>query len=342
MKRRGTAAFGLCLLLLLLSVPHAYAQDDGDQEKLAQTGMKFLSVSLDPRAAGMGDAMTAVEGGAAMLFYNPAGMARLESAFNVSLGQTQWIAEIDYNLGSVAFRPFGGRYGVVGFSVMAVDYGDLQQTVRFDNEQGFLDLGTFSPTAWSVGVGYARALTDRFSVGAHVKFANQNLGDSVMEMEGESDFVFQSNEEGVLAYDFGMLYRTGFRSLNFAVSARNFAREIEYEEESFQLPLSLKIGVAMDMIDFTSFDKNTHSLLLAVDAEHPRDFAEQLKVGGEYTFLNTFSLRAGYIFPTDEQGINLGAGFRQKVAGIGFAADYAYTSFGIFSDVHRLAFQLSL
>lgn len=341
MKGRGTAAFGLCLLMLL-SIPHAHAQDDGDQEKLAQTGMKFLSVSLDPRAAGMGDAMTAVEGGAAMLFYNPAGMARLESAFSVLLGQTQWIAEIDYNLGSIAFRPFGGRYGVVGFSVMAVDYGDLQQTVRFDNEQGFLDLGTFSPTAWSVGVGYARALTDRFSVGAHVKFANQNLGDSVMEMEGESDFVFQSNEEGVLAYDFGMLYRTGFRSLNFAVSARNFAREIEYEEESFQLPLSLKIGVAMDMIDFTSFDKNTHSLLLAVDAEHPRDFAEQLKIGGEYTFLNTFSLRAGYIFPTDEQGINLGAGFRQRVAGIGFAADYAYTSFGIFSEVHRLAFQLSL
>ena len=32
-----------------------------------------------------------------------------------------------------------------------------------------------------------------------------------------------SNEKGVLAYDFGVHYKTGYESLTFAIAARNFA-----------------------------------------------------------------------------------------------------------------------
>ena len=80
---------------------------------------------------------------------------------------------------------------------------------------------------------------------------------------------------------------------------------------------------------------------VSVDAENPRDYAEQIKLGGEYTFYNTLSLRAGYIFPTAEQGISLGAGVQQEFAGFGFGADYAYTNFGVFSGVQRIALRLS-
>ena len=131
----------------------------------------------------------------------------------------------------------------------------------------------------------------------------------------------------------------GFRSLTVAAGARNFgAREIEYAEESFQLPLALRIGVAMDVLDLTAAGQSgVHALVVSVDSESPRDFSEQIKVGGEYTFMNTVSLRAGYIFPTDEQGINLGVGLQQRLGRFGVGADYAYTDFGVFSDVHRLA-----
>lgn len=327
--------------LLLGAAPRAVAQQDTEQEKLAQTGMKFLSVSADPRAAAMGSAMTAMEGGSSMLFYNPAGMARLGSTADVMLGQTGWIADIDYNFGSVAFRPFGGRLGVVGVTLAFADYGDLQETIRADNEQGFIDLGTFAPSAWTVGLGYARAITDRFAVGGQVKYASMDLGPSAMGMEGE-EVVRQENQEGTVAFDFGVLYNTGFRSLNFAVSARNFAPEVTFEEESFQLPLTLQIGVAMDVLDLTEFGaSNQHSFVVSLDAENPRDFSEQIKIGGEYTFLETLSLRAGYIFPTDQEGISLGAGVKQTFGGIGFGADYAYTDFGIFSGVQRIALRLS-
>ena len=285
--------------------------------------------------------MTAVEGGAALLFYNPAGMAWMEGATDVSLSQTGWIADINYNHGAIAFRPAGGRYGVIGATLTAVDYGDLQETIRADNEQGFLDVGTFSPTAFAVGLGYARTVTDRFSVGGQVKYATQDLGDAIAEANEDGTYARTPIDEGTLAYDFGVLYKTGFKSLNFAVAARNFAPDLTYAEESFQTPLALQIGVSMDVVDLTSLDPSVHSLVVNADAANPRDFSEQIKVGGEYQFMQTLSLRAGYTFPTDEEGVSLGAGVQQQLSGVGFGADYSYTDFGVFSGVHRIAVRFS-
>ncbi len=327
----------LILLPLLTAVPVS-----AQQEKLAQTTMKFLSVSVSPRAAALGDALTAVDHGSASLFYNPGGMAWQESNLDVALGQMQWIAEINYSMGSLSFRPGSGRLGVLGFSFVMVDYGELEETIRFDNEQGFLDVGTFSPSAWSFGVGYARKFSDRFSVGGHVKWANQYLANPVSAIDDAGEYMRENVEEGVLAYDFGVLYKTGFRSLNFAVSARNFAPEITFSEESVALPLTLNIGISMEIMDMIMQGSNMHQLLLSVDAANPRDFSEQIKAGMEYVFLNTFILRGGYAFPTDAQGFSVGLGLKQSLRRFGFGADYSYTDFGILSNVQRLAIRLSL
>lgn len=340
----------LCLASLLVLVsPQAFAQAEEEGEfpttKLAQTGMKFLSVSTDPRFAAMSDAATAIEGESVSMFYNPAGMARLDRSIDISVARVEWISDISYNRASMALRPAGGRFGVVGFTLMAVDYGEFLGTVRDPgNPDGYTDTGDFSPTALSVGVGYARAVTDRFSVGAHIKYNYQDLGVSNLARSG-SDFTTRENTIGVIAYDFGMLYQTGFRSLNFAVTARNFAPEIRYEQESFQLPLALRIGISGDVLQLANAPSDLHSLVVAIDAEHPRDYPEQIKIGTEYTFMDMVSLRGGYMFPTDEQGFSLGLGVKQDVGGLRVGADYAYTDFGVFNNfnrVHRLALQLAL
>ena len=85
-----------------------------------------------------------------------------------------------------------------------------------------------------------------------------------------------------------------------------------------------------------------HSLLLSVDAVHPRSYIEQVKVGGEYTFLNTISLRAGYIYSSDDQGVNMGAGLQTELGGMEAGFDYAYSQFDVFGNVHRFAVQLGL
>ncbi len=320
------------LILLLLFAVSNYAQNT----KLAQTGMKFLSVSTDARASGLGEAYTSLHGGSEAMFYNPAGMALMQNFADVSFGQTGWIADINYMHAAAAFNPFGNDYyGVFGISIVAVDYGELQQTVRAQNEQGFLDVGTFSPTAISIGIGYARALSEKFSVGGNVKYVQQNLVNGIVDVSGDPAFVKDKFELGVMAFDFGVIYKTGFKSLNIGMNIRNFSSEIEYIEEGFQLPLTFKIGASIDAFDLTDIDVETHSLLVTVDASHPRDFKEQMMIGGEYTFIKTFSVRAGYNFPNDERGFSAGVGVRRDIGGVTLGVDYAYAPFGVFDTVHR-------
>ena len=312
-----------------------------EYQKLAQVGMKFLSVPLDARASAMSGAYTAIEDKSISLLFNPANMARMQNRADFALGQVKWIGEIDYVFATAAFSPLQGRFGIFGFSLMSVDYGQLNNTILADNEQGFLDLGEFNPSAYSMGFGYAKALSDRFAVGGQMKYVFQSLGSGVVGFDPEGVQNTESFELNVLAFDFGVIYRTGFESLNFGLSVRNFSREITYIEESFQLPLTFEMGVCMNLLDFSSLSSQDHKLFLSIDASHPRDYGEQLDLGLEYTFLNTVALRGGFTSPTDEQGFCAGAGLQQSYKDFGLQVDYAYTDFGIFNEVHRFTFKFS-
>ena len=328
----------LLFMIVAFMVPAVGLAQEQETQKLAQTGFKFLAVSVDARAAAMGDAVTAPQvASSSAMFYNPVGMARIDGTFHVALGQTQWIADITYNAISAAFRT---PLGVFGLSAMQVDYGDIEETIRFDNDAGFLKTGDiFSPTAMVVGLGYARALTDRFSVGGNVKYVQQSLGESMLSYVDDIRKEFALN---TIAFDLGILYRTGFQSLNFGMAVRNFSRELTYAEENFELPLTFRIGLSMDLVDLTQMDNSMHSLLLSIDTERPRDFPEQIKVGAEYLFMNTFALRGGYIIPTDEQGITLGFGLQRTLMGsVGLGIDFTYTQFGVFDAVNRFSAKFS-
>lgn len=310
-------------------------------KKLAQSGFKFLSVPMDARSSALSGALTSLEGRSTSLFYNPASMSRMGYQFDMSLGQVNWIADIKYLYGSVAYRPMDGMLGVFGLTFLSVDYGEMQSTILANNEQGFLDVGTFYPYAYAVGFGYAKALTDKFSVGGQIKYAFQDLGGGVVRFNADESQYTQRFNTGVLAFDFGILYHTGYKSLVFGMNIRNFSQEIQYIKESFQLPLNFEMGISMNMLDLTDISPDQHKLVLSIDATHPRDYPEQLNIGMEYVFMKTFALRAGWTTPTDEQGMSFGFGLRPKVANMNLGFDYAYTPFGIFNDVHRISFNLS-
>src|SRR5690606_21731708 len=142
------------------------------------------------------------------------------------------------------------RYGVFGLSLMFADYGDdFIGTVKSgDGYQDYSELGLANPepTAMAIGLGYAIGLTDRFSVGANAKYVSQDLGDALVSLEGGN--TVESNEVSTIAFDFGVLYKTGFESLNFAMSVRNFAKELKYVDEPFELPLTFNVGVEMDLM----------------------------------------------------------------------------------------------
>lgn len=313
------------VLVLTLLCSFTIAQDDDlGTDKLAQTGMKFLSFSPDARAAALGDAVTAKTGGASSLFYNPAGMARIEG-MNLSAGQANWIAGITYNAVSVAYASDAGVFGI---SVMNVDYGEIQGTIRSSNTAGYADTELFTPTANVVGLGYAIAPTDRFSVGGQVKFVNEKLGNAYLDTDGSVEGI-ESLDMGAVAYDFGLMYQMDWKNLMIAMSARNFSESLKYAEEAFELPLTFRMGVAVDVIE---------NLSLSFVNERPRDYFSTTRVGFEYSLMGMLAVRAGYVTPTDEAGINLGVGF--QVAG--FNVDVAYTDFGVFDPVTRVGVQFTL
>ncbi|UCE04728.1 MAG: PorV/PorQ family protein [bacterium] len=334
-----------CAFFFLITTTVFGQEQKMKRQKLAQTGMKFLSVSTDARISALGDAGTALEGNSALMFYNPAGLGFLNGFADVSMGQVDWIADIKYIHGGAVFSPVNGVYGVFGISFLSADYGEFNGTIRYDNDQGFINLGNLSPSpsALAIGISYAKALSNQFSVGGNIKYVNQDLGSNIVGFNGEAGYKEEDYSEDVYAFDFGILYRTGFKSLNFGMCIRNFSEEVTYEDESFQLPLIFKIGVAMDILDlYGTVSQKTHALLVSVDAVHPRDYYEQVNFGLEYLFLKTFALRLGYSTPNDEHGVSAGVGLQQAYRDYMIALDYAYTPFGVFNDVHRVSVHFSL
>jgi hypothetical protein len=326
------AGLALCALMIV-QVPESIAQ-----QKLAQSGMDFLNVATDPRAEAMGEAMTAVDGNSTSMFFNTAGMARLENAVSLSVGQVQWIADIKHFYASVAISPSHGEYGVIGFNFRTVNYGQLDETILASNPDGFLDLGTFSPTAYSFGVGYARALSDKFAVGGNVNYINQNLGSSVTSINTNGSYVSSTSKMNVVSFDFGIIYRTGYKSLSFGMDLRNFSRQLKYVQESFDLPLIFNLGISMNVLDLWGIESNSQSLLITAGASHPRDYPEQVNVGAEYNFMQIISLRGGYMFNNDVYGVTAGVGVHKDIEGVTLGIDYSWTPFtGGFADVQRLS-----
>jgi len=339
-SRTATTVLLVCALLVGASAP-ALAQEGGEERtKRAQTGMKFLSASLSPRVAGMGGTGTTLQLQSTSLFYNPAGMAQMENFGHAAVGTMQWIADINYNSASLSIRPAEGTYGVIGFTFMQVDYGELEGTRRANNDQGYASTGTFSPGSWAIGIGYAYPVTDRISVGAKVKYAKQDLGTSV-----QSVGTTKSNELGTGAYDFGIQYDTDYRGIEVAMSVRNFSPEVQYEQQSFELPMELSVGVSTDIFEATDWlaDPNDqHSFTVMVRGVTPRDFSERMHFGGEYTFMDIFSLRSGYTLPgtNTEEGVNFGAGLQTDISGFELGADYSYTTYDVFDGVNRLGINI--
>lgn len=308
------------------------------QEKLAQTGFNFLSVGPIGRASAMGETFTTVEGVSATLFYNPAGLARMSHGFDLSLSWNSWIADITHNSLSLALAPRRGHYGVFGLSFLWVDYGEFLGTMVWNNARGFIDTETFTPKAMAIGLGYGKSLTDKFSIGGQLKYVTQSAGRSVApDIGSATGLAVTKNVLSVIAFDFGTIYRTGFKSLAFGMSVRNFSQEIKFEQEGFQLPLTFRIGLAMNLMDFWGQYSQTHALLLAVDAVHPRSHGEYVSLGLEYTLLKLFALRAGYVSNQDEFQLTYGIGIQK----FGLAVDYAYMPAGVFGDVRRLTVSLS-
>ena len=306
-------------------------------EKLAQTGFQFLSISTDARSGGMADAITTYHGGSISLHANPAGLSRQKELFDVDISMNNWIADIKHSSLTMSYRPDNGEHGVFGLSFLNVDYGEIQGTMVWDNEMGYIDTERFDPSAMSLGFGYGRALSENFSVGIQMKRAYQYLGRSVVPIS-DSTNTLMKNTANALAFDFGTIYITDWHDFTFGMSVRNFSEEVQFAYDGFQLPLTFRIGGSMNLLSAFGISSEIQTLLIAVDALHPRSYPERLNVGLEYSFNKLAHLRIGYLNNYDERNLTYGFGIAMGSLKI----DYALTPFGVFDSVNRLSIGISI
>lgn len=309
-----------------------------DFERVASTGYQFLKIPSNARIAGMGGILTSISrGDASMAIVNPASIADVTN-WGFSVTQNEWIADINYNSGAIV-KNFG-KLGVFGINFIYLDYGDMTRTENvpiFDDAGNYtfrvrqdFELGTFSAHDLSIGVTYARNVTDRLQFGANVKYIEEELDDA---------------SAGELAIDVGTVYYTGLKSLRVAMLGRNFGPDAEFvqfdERIAFpsakvKLPMTFVLGAALDVME--GGENNPHLWTIAGEFVHTNDAEEKVNIGTEYSFMDFVMLRGGYRAFYDEEGITFGAGLRVHTESFSVLINYAYMDFGRLDSVNMFSF----
>ena len=316
------------LIVLLLSVTYLFGQT-----KVGSTAAPFLNIAVSPRAISMGGAFIATANDVSSLYWNPAGASR--SDINEAMfSHSRWFADINYNWAGAMIK-LGGA-GTLGLSLTYLDYGDIEVTTLAEQD------GTgefFSASDMSLGLTYAYNLTDRFSLGGSVKYIQQKIWNS---------------SASAFAIDLGVLFHSDIYGLRIGATITNFGTGMRMDgkdllvqhdidpnnygnndqilanlqTDEFPLPLTFRIGLAMDVLD-----TEEHRFTVAADALHPNDNSESVNVGAEYMFNNLIAFRVGYkalFLDNSEEGLTAGVGLNYDFAAdFGIRIDYAYQDFGV-------------
>jgi hypothetical protein len=323
------------VLVLLLGISCSAHADFG---KVGTAGLQFLKVGVGARAMGMGRACNAVCDDASSLFWNPAGAAQIGKN-DALFSHTEYFAGISHE--AFGYVHDLGNAGNVGAFFSMLGSGEMDVTTIEQYE------GTgekFSYNSFQVGLHYSRFFTDRFSLGANLKFVREDYG---VQDVNSSDILVQCP-----AMDIGTFYHTGYKSLRIGISILHFGADatpsgeyFNYENDRispkdtfdfdpYPLPMLLRFGGAMEV-----WETKDAKVTVAVDAIHPNDNVERISVGSECVLKDMFFLRGGYELRKDDGGgLACGCGFLIK----GVAVDYSYSDRGYLDIVHRVTLGLGL
>ena len=313
-----------------------------DLKQSGKSSMNFLQVGVSARAAGLGNAYTALSKGVESVFANPAGLTEMESEFEAFVSTTQWFADIKYLAGAVAWNT--ENYGAMALSFIVVDYGSIKGTALVPkagtSDNNYILTGDVENVgAYSFGLTYVKDISDQFSIGGTAKYVGQQLGRWTDALGTVND-----NKNSRLAFDMGVKYFPGLESLRLGMSIRNFSTFVSYQSPTVgaPLPLTFAVGAAMNVLDLVDKDMSKdHSVLVSAEFIHPNNYTDRVNVGIEYTFLNMFSLRGGYEGNHDVLSWAGGVGVKQTIEGIQFEIDYSYSKALYFDSVNRFGVRIA-
>ncbi len=333
------------ILTLLTFSSFLFAQYSKDVTNVGTTAAPFLEIGVGARAIGMGGAFVATANDVSAMYWNPAGIAQLNSIEAIFV-HTNWLVDITYDYAGIVFPVY--RFGVIGLNLTALNMGEMMVRT-IDRPEGTGEY--FSARDLAIGLAYGIKITNRFSLGFNFKYISQSI--------------WKESANG-FAVDIGTLYETPWKGLRIGAALTNFGTDMkmsgndllvyhdidpyqlgnndrifaELQTDAWPLPLNFQIGMAYDVLQ-----SEQHHLTIEADAMHPIDNSESMNFGLEYGFWGKYYLRAGYrnlFLKNSEEGLTLGAGVQLPLFGtIKGGFHYAFADFGRLQNTQRFTIVLS-
>ncbi len=348
LNRIASARYLMCFVVLFAyATVRAPAQLLRSTAKVGTTAGQFLKIGVGAKSLGMGGAQAAVVGDISSIYWNPAGMSRVEVTSELTFTHAEWLADIDYDfLGGIL--PLGD-IGTFGLSVVSLRVPeDIVRTVEFPEGDG----RRWDAKSIAIGISFARNLTDRFSIGFTGKYVREDIWSEsatgfaidvgtlyLSEIPGLSLGASISNFGSKMKLDGRDLYNNAFPSGTAGSGPTNIPSQ--YRTVGFDLPLAFRIGVAYEFRATDDLRVTT-----ALDATHPNDNTEYLNTGLEVAWSEILFARIGYksLFLRDsEQGLTWGLGFHYGIANVAtIKLDYGFADYGRLDNVQYLTFGLGL
>lgn len=300
----------------------------------------FLKIGLGAKSVALAESDLTLSDDASNLYINPATISRIDKA-SATFSYVQWL--VNTNLSYLAVT-LPSDFGSFGLDITYFGSGDIKETTLLMQD------GTgrvVSTSDLSIGISYAKNLTDRFSVGAKVKYLKETL---------------VSVSASTFAFDIGSVFETSFlNNLKLGITLSNFGGEMQFDgndlivtqvvpgsptnkqipailqTNSWNLPLLFRIGASTNAIDIENY-----KLGLSYTVLDSRDYDVRHHVGASFNIYDLVTLRAGYRFNYAETTFSVGLGIKAKTDFAGdLMIDYAYTDFGVLNGINQFTLSIN-
>ena len=308
--KRIVAAVGIAGLLLPGLASSAQIFD-----KVGTFGGQFLKIGVGARGEAMGGAFVAVADDATALFWNAAGIARIDpNKSQLSLNHANWPADLSFDEVGYVFH-VKKIPGAFGLHARALTMQPMEETTAYQpNGTG----QTFDAGSMTAGLSYARSFTDKFSAGVTANLVHEGLADLSQQ---------------TFAFDVGTLYDVGAAGMKIGMAISNIGSTEKFIDREARIPSIFRVGTSATLLQTPD-----QKLIGSFEFSHPPDNAERMNVGAEYAFHKYVFLRGGYNINYDAEGVAGGVGFHFPVSVAGMAdLDYAYTDMKDLGGAHRFS-----
>lgn len=311
---------------------------------LAQDGTRvfeFVNITTSPRQAALGgNAQSMWDADPNAAYWNPA-LANESSHGFLSLNYVNYLADVNfgtlstvYQLDDEQFLSLHGQY---------VDYGNFR---GFDENDNYT--GDFSAKDAAISLGYARRISDFFTVGASAKFISSRI---------------ESYSSNGLAADFGIVFHDIDYDTNVSLVVRNLGFQMKtYAGTKEKMPVQINLGLStkmeyvpleltLSLHDLQKFDSSVETNENGQKTKFGRKLIDHVSVGGELFPGQSFNIRFGYNFKRGNElkvednrvfaGLTYGFGFRISYFRFDFAHANYYqgantNNFGLTVDLDRI------